>query len=490
MPIAAVPEYLGNDFFSASPGLRFGMYLKLWGVDSRSKQNLWTTHDVNYRETGRDRKERRFEDENKTSALDAATLLNEIDRKAITAHVQRQRTIFKSAAGEGGLELMAKSVAPFTTGLGNEHPLENGFAFLNPYGLPYLPGSGVKGVVRRAAEELAHPDFFQDDSGWTLPAIWHLFGFEPWLTSASRKSDAEWEEWIGGFPVSKEEIVSYLDAVLDERSDTYKKLMRCIRKADTPICALRTLLQEKHLHVRGALEFWDVVPRINGNKLAVEIMTPHHSHYYQDKDGRTSPHDSGSPNLISFLTVPPGSDFVFHVRCDHRRLPRCAPERAANGRWRTLIQAAFEHAFEWIGFGAKTAVGYGAMNRDCTGEQRSRQEREDQERTARERAERESAEREVKAREEKRLATLSPVEREIESIVRDRQDKNMSEIIAVMQEVRDGRWDAAAKIEVARWLENRMKNETRWKEASMKKKPEKDKDYQNTLLVKGWLEGK
>ena len=414
------------------------------------------------------------------------------------ALVDRETALFQTAAGADGLELMAKSVAPFTTGLGNEHPLENGFAFLNPYGLPYLPGSGVKGVVRRAAEELAHSDFFENDNGWTLPAIWHLFGFEPWLTSTSRKSDAEWKEWIcgfsenNGFSVSKEEIVSYLGAVLDERSDTYKKLKRCIRKADTPICALRTLLQEKHLHVRGALEFWDVVPRINGNKLAVEIMTPHHSHYYQGNThaGSSSPHDSGKPNPISFLTVPPGSDFVFHVRCDHRRLSRCAPELAADGRWRTLIQAAFEHAFEWLGFGAKTAVGYGAMKRDRTGEQRSRQEREDQERTARERAERESAEREAKAREEKRLAALSPVEREIESIVRDRQDKNMSEIIAVMQAVRGGRWAAAAKIEVARWLENKMRNETCWKEASTKKKPEKDKDYQNTLLVKGWLEGK
>ena len=357
MPIAAVPEYLGNDFCSASPGLRFGMYLKLWGVDSRLKENLWTTHDVNYRETGRDRKERRFEDENKTSALAAATPLSETDRKAIAAHVQRQRAIFDEAAGDHGLELMAKSVAPFTTGLGNEHPLENGFAFLNPYGLPYLPGSGVKGVVRRAAEELAHPDFFQDGSGWTLPAIWHLFGFEPWLVSKSRESDAEWKEWIGGFSVSSEEVGVYLDAVLD-KTPTSQKLKRCILQAVDP---MRKLLQEKHLHVRGALEFWDVVPRINGDKLAVEIMTPHHSHYYQDKDGRTSPHDSGSPNPISFLTVPPDSDFVFHVRCDHRRLSRCPPELAADGRWRTLIQAAFEHAFEWLGFGAKTAVGYGAM---------------------------------------------------------------------------------------------------------------------------------
>ena len=459
MPIAAAPKYLGSDFSSASPALRFGMYLKLWGIDSR----------------------------NKTSALEAATSLGETDRKSIAAHVQRQRAIFDAVAGDDGLDLMAQSVAPFTTGLGNEHPLENGFAFLNPYGLPYLPGSGVKGVVRRAAEELAHSDFFDSESGWTLPTIWHLFGFEPWLVS--REFDTEWKEWVSGFSVSKEEIETYLTTVLGEKSsESGRKMKQCILGASD---SLHALLRERHLHVRGALEFWDVVPRIKGSKLAVEIMTPHQSHYYQQKAhaGSTSPHDSGGPNPISFLTVPPGSDFAFHVRCDHPRLFRYAPELVKNGRWRTLLKAAFEHAFEWLGFGAKTAVGYGAMKRDCEGEARHRQEREDRERAAREQAESEQAEQEAKAREEKRLASLSPVEREIETVVRDRKDKNLSEVIAVMQVVQDGRWDGDAKIEVAKWLRGKMKDEGRWKEASAKKKPDKDKDYQNTLLVKSWLEG-
>ena len=472
MPIAAVPGYLGSDFSSASPALRFGMYLKLWGVDSKTTQSLWTTHDVNYRETGRERRERRFEDESKTSALEAAAPLSETDRRSIAAHVQRQRAIFNAAAGADGLELMAKSVAPFTTGLGNEHPLENGFAFLNPYGLPYLPGSGVKGVVRRAAEELAHSDLFENDTGWTLPVIWNLFGFEPWLASPSRESDAEWEEWIGGFSVSSTEIGAYLDAVLDD-TPASQRLKRDILQADDP---MRKLLRERQLHVRGALEFWDVVPQIKGNKLSVEIMTPHHSHYYQGKAhaGSTSPHDSGKPTPISFLTVPPGSDFVFHVRCDRRRLARCLPQLAEDESWRRLVEAAFEHAFEWLGFGAKTAVGYGAMERDHAGE-----------RTAHEQVEAKAKEEE----EEERLAALSPVERRIDSITRSKPDKTMRDVVAVIQEVKSGVWDGDDKIEAARWLEKKMKREKRWKEVSGKKNPDKDKDYLNTRLIKDWLRG-
>lgn len=30
MSIAAVPDYLGEDFSGASPGMRFGMYLTAW----------------------------------------------------------------------------------------------------------------------------------------------------------------------------------------------------------------------------------------------------------------------------------------------------------------------------------------------------------------------------------------------------------------------------------------------------------------------------
>jgi CRISPR-associated protein Cmr6 len=109
-----------------------------------------------------------------------------------------------------------------------------------------------------------------------------------------------------------------------------------------------------------------------GNSLLVEIMTPHQSHYYQQKAqaGSTTPHDSGQPNPICFLTVPPGSRFIFYVVCDEKHLRHVtqrrdphAPDLLAEGEshWKTLLCAAFQHAFQWLGFGAKTAVGYGAM---------------------------------------------------------------------------------------------------------------------------------
>ncbi|GAB4403089.1 MAG: hypothetical protein OHK0048_21610 [Rhodoferax sp.] len=319
MPIAAVPAYLGQDFKDASPGMRFGMYLPLWGVNQRTRELLWTTHDLKYEVRGQAHQEREVKEENKTSALRAATALSPRDKAIFASLLARQNASFLTAAPEAarfGLE--ASAVAPFTTGLGNEHPLENGFAFLNPYGLPYLPGSGVKGVLRQAVRELASGQW-GDTQGWTAEKI-HTIG--------QGKNAIE---------------LSPIDALFGlEASEGSTEL------------------------VRGALTFWDVIPQIKGDALAVDIMTPHQSHYYQQNSERKSgnsvtPHESGQPNPISFLTVPPGSTFSFHVTCDLDHLNRLAPDLAANDRWKVLLTAAFAHAFEWLGFGAKTAVGYGAM---------------------------------------------------------------------------------------------------------------------------------
>ena len=328
MPIAAVPAYLGQDFSSASPGLRFGMYLPLWGINRRTGQLLWTTSDIDHAVRGQQREEREIKVENKVFALQQAAKLTPNDKATMRALAARQTHTAQSTPDV--LTLDAIATAPFSTGLGNEHPLENGFAFLNPYGLPYLPGSGIKGVLRQAARELASGDW-GEAQGWDTEKI-HLL------------------ERQQGQPAIELSVLDVLFGRETEGGDSD--------------------------HVRGALSFWDALPQIPGDSLTVDIMTPHQSHYYQQKNDRksgasTSPHDSGAPNPISFLTLAPGTGFAFHVACDAVHLERLAPDLAHEGRWKRLLSAAFEHAFEWLGFGAKTAVGYGAME---SGAQRQRKQ--------------------------------------------------------------------------------------------------------------------
>ena len=356
MPIAAVPAYLGHDFNDASPGMRFGMYLSIWTdrpdqeaqvkkrAEAKSKEGqevaeMLSTHGMDatiaaLRNRERNRLPSLWEknDHDSRKAWNAIKKLSQADKALMQALAKRQETLGGKARG---FSLEAKATAPFVTGLGNEHPLENGFSFLWPYGLPYLPGSGVKGVVRRAAQELAE-GLWGDTRGWSLEP-----GYEIEVKSGKERTRIQ---------------LSVLDVLFGREPPS----------GDSNA-------------VRGALSFWDVIPLIAGDSLMVEVMTPHQSHYYQQKTERksgnsTTPHDSGQPKPICFLTVPPGSQFTFHVACDTAHLARLtahkldgAPDLLApvNGRPRCqhLLEAAFEHAFEWLGFGAKTALGYGAMTK-------------------------------------------------------------------------------------------------------------------------------
>ncbi len=398
MPIAAVPAYLGADFSKASPGLRFGMYLPLWEADG--PDGAW-----------------RLTDKCRAEALRKACALTPADAELRRALAQRQEELALPALADGALlAVHATAVAPFTTGLGNEHPTENGFAFLAPYGLPYLPGSGVKGVLRAAARELAGAEW-GDSTGWSEPAISALFG---------------------------------LDA--DDGSTT---------------------------HQRGALAFWDVIPQLAGDRLRVDVMTPHQSHYLQGSD---TPHDSGLPNPIAFLTVPSGSGFAFHVSCDRTFLTRCAPGLAAAMRWQTLLQAAFQHAFQWLGFGAKTAVGYGAMQSDSAAQAKRQQVINDRVKA--------SAQAAAQAARAKELSAIAdPIDREIQQFYDARTDKNQPELSVLFNAVKRGQWDGGHKLAAARRVEALMRQAKSWKELSTKKNPDKDRDYQDTLLVKKWLAG-
>ncbi|MGQ9634943.1 MAG: type III-B CRISPR module RAMP protein Cmr6 [Bryobacteraceae bacterium] len=347
MPIAAVPSYLpASQFAGASPALRFGLLLPVWTdrrdqvrevLDRASKKS--PEAQVLQQQLGTNHRNLDQVVDRLIQAGDVPMLWKKNDRAAPEAWKQvavltgddtqlmkvlaaRQKHLAERQPSEMMWSCEADATAPFTTGLGNEHPLENGFSFLNPYGLPYLPGSGVKGVVREAARQLAE-GLWDDSRGWH-------------------------KEPVGAFTVREggEE--------------------RRVQLTALDVLFGRETREGESDHFRGVLRFWDVIPVIEGKPLRIEVMTPHQSHYYQQKTGPNSgdsipPHDSGQPNPILFLTVPPGSRFAFHVSCDLGRLRRTAQTLVERNQWKELLENAFEHAFQWLGFGAKTAVGYGAM---------------------------------------------------------------------------------------------------------------------------------
>ena len=268
MPIAAVPDYFKSiDYSELPPGHKYGMFFPVW-------DNNWKKLDGN-----------------KTDALKKVFSFEKCKRMSESL-VARQKLQAESL-NQAVFSLQAESLSPFMTGTGMEHPLENGFAFLAPYGLPYLAGSGVKGVLRRTAEYLRDLEFGEDNFGWNQAAIDLLFGPEP------KNGDSETAH-------------------------------------------------------RGALVFWDVFIQPKDYKLGMDILTPHFGDYYK---GESTPHESGQPNPVPFLVVPPEATFNFNIQCNAEFIV----DKNILLQWRGMVEQLFIHCFDWLGFGAKTASGYGQL---------------------------------------------------------------------------------------------------------------------------------
>jgi CRISPR-associated protein Cmr6 len=200
-------------------------------------------------------------------------------------------------------------------------------------------------------------------------------------------------------------------------------------------------------------------------------MTPHLGDYYQGKNnGATTPNTSLTPNPIPFLAVPADSAFLFHVGCIQERIDD--PE--LRKKWKSLVKTAFDHATQWLGFGAKTAVGYGRMklNEKAVEEQRQIEEKAAEE--ARRKHEAEERER--------KLSTMTPLDRTVQEVI-DARPQGQSELKALFNAFKENRWQGDEARTVAANLKMRMQTEKHWKEKSEKKKPEKDEDYQMSLAV-------
>jgi len=430
MTKAAIPDYMNKHLASQDipPGHRFGLYFPIW-------KDEW-----------------KKADQEKTVALKKATSLTNSSQKLSAALYQRQRSIALQNDALGYFP--AISTSPFMTGIGNEHPLENGFAFLNPYGLPYLPGSSVKGVLRTAAEELAL-GLYAETEGWNMLSVWWLFGFDAGSAMLSQKKynidmlDEEagcrrkaYQDWVAKGNYEHNSLEQFIKATVVGRDQ--KKYL------EHPQQFLNKLPDE--ISNQGGLRFWDVYPQ--SKHLAMDILTPHHGGYFQ---GKNTPHDSEQPVPNFFLTIPSGSEFHFYSTCETASLPDALQEN-----WYVLLQSAFKYAFDWLGFGAKTAVGYGQMHSNVDAEQALAQE--------------------------KRLAELPPIERDIVEVLKANKDPNKKEYLVLLNAVKmEKRWQDDDRHVVVERIKAMMQQVGVWKETTNKKNPLKDKEFQNTQEVKKLL---
>lgn len=151
----------------------------------------------------------------------------------------------------------AKLKTPLITGIGESHPHEVSMVFDHNLGIPYIPASGIKGIVRFA----------------------HTLGLLADIPQDEMKTDINGKEYF-----EDEKDWTYIPQIFGTQGE------------------------------RGSVIFLDAysekVPDIH-----VDIMNPHYGKYYSDE---SPPADYLDPNPLKFLTVAKDTVFIFRALVDKK----------------------------------------------------------------------------------------------------------------------------------------------------------------------------
>lgn len=194
-------------------------------------------------------------------------------------------------------------------GFGNKGPLEIGLTLHPVTGLPYIPGSALKGLCRSYLLQF-------------VAARWNI--------EIETKSLKQLDEALIGDANAEVEILEPELAML------YRSMFG--NQTDAGQCV-----------------FFDaVVKQISpeGSLLTVDVMTPHFSEYYKSQ-GSMEPHDAYDPTPILYITVTERTLFHFAI----------ALRKNYQVEKQILIEARelLTMALQELGIGAKTAQGYGVF---------------------------------------------------------------------------------------------------------------------------------
>ncbi|PJK06776.1 type III-B CRISPR module RAMP protein Cmr6 [Lysobacteraceae bacterium NML71-0210] len=211
--------------------------------------------------------------------------------QALQTKALQLRQLVESYSGEARIYHCAGN---FVTGLGNPHPLENGFLWHPTLGTPYLPGSAVKGLLR-AVIETAYQGNEEDRKAL----------LKRWFGTAEKGDVAEHS---------------------------------------------------------GSFVFMDALP-VESCQLHVEVMTPHMGRWYE-KGGKnplaadTQPGDWHAPVPVTYLSTR-------DIKLQFAILPRPgAGDTAILKQELQDLWQALDHGLEYLGAGAKAAIGFGIMQRN------------------------------------------------------------------------------------------------------------------------------
>jgi CRISPR-associated protein Cmr6 len=217
-----------------------------------------------------------------------------------------------------------KTSSRLVVGLGSGHVLETSLTLHHIFGIPYIPGSALKGVVR-------------------------MVNF--WEIVENNKNNVK-------------DIEKYI-----------KDLQKQLYEDEISHSDSGDILKHKLLfgaqNFKGLLIFLDAYPEINENQqiFELDVMTPHYQSYYTKNQ---PPGDWENPNPIPFLTVKKGINFCFNVLFDKFRALTLKDDGFSEkvkeiieewlddfSQLSQLVKNWLKIALKEFGVGAKTRLGYG-----------------------------------------------------------------------------------------------------------------------------------
>lgn len=206
-------------------------------------------------------------------------------------------------------------------GLGSESVYGTSITLHSIYGFPYIPGQAIKGIVR----SWVISEFFERNEGKAISeskAFCKIFGCPKDISIEKR----------------------------DNEGNLVKENGKKIKKE-----SYKSILKEDH---QGSVIFFDAFPT-SAPKLKVDVMNPHYSDYYSNKDGNNPPPaDYYNPIPIYFLTVEE-TEFQFLIGIKEKNNEKIKGDTLGDESFLNLAEKYLKEALQNQGVGAKSAVGYG-----------------------------------------------------------------------------------------------------------------------------------
>ena len=289
------------------------------------------------------------------------------------------RDIYNLTNGQSVKVLNGEVLWRLVVGLGSTNPRETSMTLSHMYGIPYIPGSALKGAFRHywmkkkiyslSSDALTKCNKFVKDhlsENYKENAGIIPFGFLSLIEvvldnfvmlenegkETEQKRREENERAIAGI------IFKKMNSKDGKRHLYYKS----VNESEIYNLVHNLLTEQEFLQIvnnyqtifgtqqkRGEVIFFDAFP-LRGVSIEEDVMTPHFGDYYK---GEKAPADSLNPNPIKFFTVKGKFRFIIQYKPLDRSLHR---NRTFSFDDVILV---FKEMLTEQGVGAKTAVGYG-----------------------------------------------------------------------------------------------------------------------------------